>query len=290
MFIKHFKWQWLSACIFILSANCAVAENLIRINVVEDPKADYMASVIKLAIDHIDKKYRIERQDKEALSQTRAVEEINAGNLDVTWTASSDEVEHNMQPIRIPVFKGLIGHRILIIRQGDQARFDNIQTLEDLKSVNLGQGTTWADTKILEANGLHVTKTIKYPNLFYMLDGGRFDAFPRGVSEPYDELPRYPNLKLAVEKNLLLIYRMPFYLFVKNGNNVLAKDLETGLNLAIADGSFEKLFLANKTVQDVIEKTNIANRRVIHLENPTLSKETPLDRAELWIDPKTLGK
>jgi hypothetical protein len=123
-----------------------------------------------------------------------------------------------------------------------------------------------------------------------MLDGGRFDAFPRGVSEPYDELPRYPNLKLAVEKNLLLIYRMPFYLFVKNGNNVLAKDLETGLNLAIADGSFEKLFLANKTVQDVIEKTNIANRRVIHLENPTLSKETPLDRAELWIDPKTLGK
>lgn len=83
---------------------------------------------------------------------------------------------------------------------------------------------------------------------------------------------------------------MPFYLFVKNGNNVLAKDLETGLNLAIADGSFEKLFLSNKTVQDVIEKSNIGNRRIINLENPTLSKETPVDRAELWIDPQKLGK
>lgn len=290
MSIKLSNWQWLTGGILFSLVNCALAENVIRINVVEDPKADHMASVIQLAIDHIDKKYRIERQDKEALSQTRAVEEINAGNLDVTWTASSDEVEHKMQPIRIPVFKGLIGHRLLIIRQGDQARFDNIKTLEDLKSFNLGQGTTWADTKILEANGLHVTKTIKYPNLFYMLDGGRFDAFPRGVSEPFEEIPRYPSLKLAVEKNLLLVYRMPFYFFVKNGNNTLAKDLETGLNLAIADGSFEKLFLSNKTVQDVIEKADLGNRRVIHLENPTLSKETPLDRAELWIDPKTLGK
>lgn len=199
------KHRLLSNCtalivMILISVQYAYAENVIRLNGVEDPKADYVIAVIDLAIKHLDKKYRIQRFDNEALSQIRVREEINAGNLDVTWTSSNSEIEQLMQPIRIPLFKGLIGYRILIIRQGDQYKFDNIKTLEDLKKVSLGQGTTWADTKILEANGLHVVKTVKYPNLFYMLDGGRFDAFPRGVSEPFEEIPRYPTLKLDVEK------------------------------------------------------------------------------------------
>jgi hypothetical protein len=30
------------------------------------------------------------------------------------------------------------------------------------------------------------------------------------------------------------------------------------------------------------------NRRLFKIENPLLSKETPLERSELWFDPKTL--
>jgi hypothetical protein len=30
------------------------------------------------------------------------------------------------------------------------------------------------------------------------------------------------------------------------------------------------------------------NRRAIYLNNPTLDKRTPLDRKELWFDPKTI--
>ena len=41
-------------------------------------------------------------------------------------------------------------------------------------------------------------------------------------------------------------------------------------------------------VKDVIEKANMKNRKVFYIDNPTLSEETPLDRAELWFDPKDL--
>ena len=122
-----------------------------------------------------------------------------------------------------------------------------------------------------------------------MLDGGRFDAFSRGVHEPFGELANHPNLKdLTVEKNLMLVYRMPFYLFVGKDNKALAKDLENGLNAAIADGSFNEVFFADPSVQDVLAKANMKNRRAFYLDNPTLHKDTPLDRAELWFDPKSI--
>jgi hypothetical protein len=183
----------------------------------------------------------------------------------------------------------LLGNRLFIIHKDNQSKFDTVKTLDDLKKITIGQGKTWADTKILESNGFTVVKANKYESLFLMLDGGRFDAFSRGVHEPFGELANHPNLKdLTVEKHLMLVYRMPFYLFSSPTNKTLAKDLEIGLNAAIADGSFDRVFFADPSVQDVMAKADMKNRRAFFLDNPTLSKETPLDRAELWFDPKSI--
>jgi hypothetical protein len=97
------------------------------------------------------------------------------------------------------------------------------------------------------------------------------------------------SLPLTVEKHLMLVYRMPFYLFTSKKNTKLAADLELGLNRAIADGSFDRLFLNDPMVQAVLEKANLNQRLEFPLDNPTLPKETPLDRPELWLDIKTLG-
>src|SRR5690606_33251228 len=125
---------------------------------------------------------------------------------------------------------------IFIIHEDNQAKFDHINSLEDLADISFGQGTTWADTSILEHNGLEVIRVNKYPSLFHMVDGGRFDALPRGVQEPWSEIASRPELDLAVEKRLMLVYRMPFYLFVSQDNPQLAADLELGFRRAIADG------------------------------------------------------
>ena len=252
-----------------------------------DPNGYYAAKMIKLALDHMDKKYDTQIVEGD-LTQTRMEEDLKTGTLDIMWAGTSQELENEIEPIRIPLYKGLLGHRFLIIRKGDQAKFDQVKTINDLRNISLGQGTAWIDTKILEANGLKVIKTMKYQNLFFMLDGGRFDAFPRAVFEPFSEVEKHPELNLTVEKHLMLVYKMDFYLFVNKKNKQLARAMEQGLEKAIADGSFNTVFLSSPSVQEAIQKGDLKNRLVIPLDNPFNSPETPINRAELWIDPKTM--
>jgi hypothetical protein len=244
----------------------------------------YSLKMLELAVAHMDTPYKIQPDAGGQRTQSRYVEDIISGKIDLMWTATDQSLENQMQPIRIPLLKGLLGHRIFLIHKGDQAKFDQVKTFEDLKKISLGQGTMWADTKILEANNLNVVKANKYHSLLYMVDGGRFDAFPRGVQEPWGEVNSIPGLQLAVEKRLMLVYKMPFYFFVSKTNTKLARDLEQGLNRAIADGSFDELFFNDPSVRNAVEQGDLKNRLVFHLDNPALPKETPVDRRELWLD------
>lgn len=272
----------------LIAASFSACADTFKYNKSEsDPNGPYMAAMIKLAFEHLDRKLELQPVTDD-MTQTRLMENTLNGGLDIMWAGTSKELEDQVEPVRIPMFKGLLGHRFLIIRKGDQAKFDNVKSIEDLRQIPLGQGTAWIDTKILEANGLKVVKTTKYQNLFFMLDGGRFDAFPRAVFEPFSEVDKRPNLNLTVEKHLMLVYKMDFYLFVNKNNKKLARDLELGLNRAIADGSFEKVFRSAPSVEEAIAKGDLKNRLVIPLNNPFNSPETPIDRTELWIDPKSL--
>ncbi len=281
------KYNKLCGLLLLLFGNIALAdETTIHANDSSDPNGPYAVKMINLALNHIDKKYKLV-VTKEPFTQARILQEVSSGMLDVMWTASNVELENTLLPIRIPLYKGLLGYRIFIINKNTQAKFDKVKTLDDLKHLSIGQGKTWPDTQILEANGLTVVKVNKYESLFYMVEGGRFDAFSRGVHEPFGELEKRPNLKdLTVEKNLMLVYKMPFYLFVGKDSKVLAADLTLGLNRAIADGSFDQTFFGDPSVQNVMANANMKNRLVFKLNNPTLSKETPLDRKELWYDPQ----
>jgi hypothetical protein len=263
------------------------APEVIKYNNTGDANGNYALSMIKLALDHVDNKYTLEQLPGE-YTQTRLIEDVKTANLDIMWAATNKDLEDEIEPIRIPLYKGLLGHRLFIIRKGDQARFDKVKTLDDLRQIPIGQGASWADTKILEAGGLKVVKTLKYQGLFNMLDGGRFDGFPRGVFEPFGEVANHPNLNLTVEKKLMLVYKLPFYLFVNKERKKLAADLTLGLNRAIEDGSFNKVFLASPNVQEAIQNGDLKNRLIFRIDNPTLSKETPIDREELWVDPKDL--
>ncbi len=279
----------LFVCLFA-SCQLLAADKILRVNDFSDPNASYAIKMLKLAIAHSDNpNYQLEISH-ENFTQTRTNEEVRSkGLLDVCWASSDSDIEAQLRPIRIPLFKGLLGYRIFIINKNDQAKFSHVKTLEELKKLTIGQGRTWADGRILEANGFNVIKTNKYPSLFYMVEGGRFDAFPRGVNEPFGERETRPNMELAVEKSLMLYYRMPFYLFVAPDNQSLAKDLETGFARAIANGEFDKVFYGDKAIQDVMQKANMKNRKLFKLDNTLLSKETPVDRPELWFDPQTLS-
>lgn len=278
----HSPLHFFIALLFFVSA--LTEADIIRSQKPSDSNGDYAIAMAKLALSKINKPYELQLVDISDYTQARTFEEIEENKLDLTWTATDAELESKLEPIRIPLYKGLLGHRVFIIRREDQARFDAVNSLQDLKQFKFGQGTFWPDSKILAANGLTVVKAIKYENLFDMLDGSRFDAFPRGVQEPWQELVKRADLPLAVEQQLMLVYKMPFYLFTNKEHSQFARDMERGFQIAISDGSFDQLFLDSPVVKLVLEKANLGKRKVFYLDNPALPKATPTEDARLWLD------
>lgn len=245
-------------------------------------QSDYMQSLLKLALSHSGKKYTYSTT-AETYSRPRVMESLKSGEITVMWGGTSSQMEEDFIPVRIDAYRGLMSHRILLIRKGDQHRFDQVQTLADLQRFSMGQVRTWQDSDILEKSGFKVVKITKKPGLFHMLDGGRFDAFPRGANEAWNEMAAFPDLKLDVEKKLVLVYPLPTYFFVSKHRPQVAKDIEAGLEKMIADGSFDNYFYSSKEVKDVLINADLSNRKAFYIENPFLPKATPLDRKELWI-------
>lgn len=270
---------------FFLSAPAAGNEGVTQVKVVSrgDDNASYAIDMIRLGLEKVGRRFEIIVQD-DALSAPKLREELIAGNIDIIWTATNMDMEQNALPVRIPLYKGLLGHRILIIHKDNTHMFDHVNTMEEALKFRYGQGVGWADTAIMQANGMKVVAATKYEGLFHMADGKRFDAFPRGVHEPWGELKNNPDLELAVDKNLMFVYTSPYYLMVTPSRPDLAADIERGLLIAIDDGSFDEKFFNNEMVKMVLKYANLKDRRIFKLRNPELPPKTPLDNSKLWID------
>lgn len=266
----------------LLISPLALAQSL-RVNQTDHPLDAYAVGALELALTYMDEDYRLQISE-DPLTQTRAIERLESDRMDVMWLSSNREVEEQLLPIRFPLLKGLLGHRIFIINADNQARFDPVESFEDLRQLSFGQGAGWPDVTILEENGLEVITTSKYDNLFYMVEGGRFDALPRGVLEPWTEIASRPELPLAVEQNLVLVYTLPFYLFVSPDRPELAQALKTGLNRALESGAFDDYFYGHELVEDALTRSNLEQRRRFELTNPFLTEETPLERSDYWLE------
>jgi len=81
---------------------------------------------------------------------------------------------------------------------------------------------------------------------------------------------------------VLLIYPTADYYFVNKQNTELAENLRQGLELALADGSFGRLFAAH--FGPAIRRAQLDKRVLIELTNPLLPPQTPLARKELWFN------
>lgn len=248
-----------------------------------------MLEVLKLALEHtktLKKNDQLVRSEE--LEQARVMRHLQRhGNVDVAAFAPTIEREEKTIAIRIPVARGLLGFRVCIVRAGEEHSLKSVKSLEDwnLAGLRIGQGTHWPDTLILEANQLIVEKSSQYEPLFEMLKKKRFDCFARGINEVFSELSRPENNDLALEQNLIFLYRLPTFFFVNKKKPELAKRIERGLQLALKDGSFYKLF--TKHHGDTIKKIDFKKRNIIKLTNPYLSEKTKsiANDTRLWFNP-----
>jgi hypothetical protein len=249
----------------------------------EDRRFDYALKLLKLGLSKTGIDYRVELAPV-AMNQERQVVELEANRtIDVAPIPSSAEREERLLAIRIPIQKGVLGLRLGLIRKGDQGRFAAVSSLADLKSLRIGQGQEWPDTLILRANGIDVITAPRYEGLFGMLAGERFDYFPRSANEIWDELENHAA-SLEVESRIALHYYYDAYFMLNKKNTTLAERLRQGLEKAIADGSFDRLF--DEYHGERLRKSRLDQRIVIELKNPLLTPGTPSDRPELWYQYK----
>ncbi len=244
---------------------------------------DHFSRVLKLALDKSGRPYRLDPVTLSNFRESRSVMSVAKGIYDVHWMHTNPTRESVLRPIRIPLFQGLIGWRLLLLREEDKDRFEDMTTLEPLKALRAVQGHDWPDTAVLEANGLDVARTPHWEGMFRMLYAGRVDYFPRSVIEIWREQDIFEELDLVVDDHVALVYPSAYYFFVRKGDHELATVLENGLNRAIEDGSFEKLLMSR--FGSAVKRAQLEKRRVIRLDNPNMTPQTPLDREELWYQP-----
>jgi ABC-type amino acid transport substrate-binding protein len=205
------------------------------------------------------------------------------------YLSTTPDFERDFVPIRIPVDKNLGGYCVFLIRKGEQARFDSVKSLDDLRKFSYGLGLGWIDVSILKSNGFTVVTGSSYDGLFEMLVNKRFDVFLRAAVEVLDEYAqRKDKLKdLYIEDNIIFYYPLPMYFWfpkTEEGRRLAAR-AEEGMRMMIADGSYDRIF--DQYQRHKIERLRLKSRRIFRIVNPFVGPETPFSDKRLWFDPKT---
>ena len=259
--------KWFAVSLLLLSINAQAALWSItypRPIDDKDLRTEYPLALLTLALEKTGVKYSLLPSDRimlqgKALRQLRENREVN-----VVWSMTDSQREKELLPIRIPLAKGLIGWRVFLINDMSEARFSKEMSKNDLLKLVPISGEEWPDTKILQANGFNVFTVPSYGNAAEVLETHKADFFPRSVMEVLNEL----------------YYPTALYFFVNKGNTTLARLIETGLKMAIEDGSFDALFMS--TYEDALKQLDLSNRNTIVLDNTLLPEQTPLQDASLW--------
>ena len=241
----------------------------------------YALAQLQLALDKAGSPLRLE-PSYYSMEQERALVNLEHNDrLDVAWSMTSIEREQRLLPVRIPLDKGLFGWRIALLPKSRAQLLKDVRNLDDLRQFSAGQGHDWPDSAILRSHGLPVKVSSNYGSLFRMLQAQRFDYFPRSVIEIWDELEHPRARQLIVDPHVLLHYPTAMYFFFSRKRPELAETVRIGMEKAIADGSFERLFQQHFAAS--LQRTQLDQRQLIELHNPLLPSATPLQRRELWF-------
>jgi len=231
---------------------------------------------------------------KNVANQSRKVALMKKGKLDIDWYGVDQKLEKELIPIRFPIFKGLLGHRIFITnKKFAENEIPKIKTKQDLAKHVMLQGRGWGDVAVLRAGGFEVKEVGSYETIFKWTNMGREGhLFPRAVVEPYGELEaRKANLtNLVIDDQIMVIYKFGMFFFVSPKNPKLAKILNDNFSKAQEDGSFDNYFANSDYIKSVLKQSEMATRKhIFRIDNPNLSSETNSIPSKYWLDLKKVA-
>ena len=217
------------------------------------------------------------------MSQKRTVLELKkSAKINVAWLPATRRLEKELLSVKIPIRKGLLGWRLLMINESSQKAFNKIKNLADLQAFRTAFLRDWHDWPVMLANFPHLQAVSSYQSLFRILKQKRIDFISRAIHEIYAEINDYdPNGKvLKVASNLMLYYQQADLFYFSKNDLDLANRVKKGFLALINSGEYERMFMTH--YGDIIKKVKDQKRFVIKLNNPFISSNLPESNSEFW--------
>lgn len=180
-----------------------------------------------------------------------------------------------------PILQGAMGYRVLLIHKDNQALFDKIYALNELRQLSMGFGRGW-EGHVYTHNQFPVTESLNMTSLLKMLAAQRYMFVPLSIIEIEDNylLDGERAKNLAIEKNLLLYMPLPVYFYVSPNAPELAERLQSGLQTLSKSGAMDDLF--RQHFGSRLQRLNLSKRRLIKLQNPDQSSDYP-EQHHQWL-------
>jgi hypothetical protein len=252
-----------------------------------DFRREYSKALLQLVLERTVPefgRYTVDYADAH-MERPRLLEALKEGKLiNVTAYPADAKWLKSLSYVAVPTDMGMQSWRIALIDGKQQDRIHQLALPGGLKQLTAGVGSVWVTRASLHDNGFRYVTGSNYIGLFDMLMAGRFDYFPRGVNEIFQEydLRKQAFPQLAVEDSIVLHDNIPSLFFVSPRHPRLYRRIRAGMESLLKDGTLERFVLEHH--RNYLLRAKLCKRRRIDLPNKDIDPAM-LARAELWLDP-----
>ncbi|XOV81106.1 MAG: hypothetical protein ACFHVJ_09180 [Aestuariibacter sp.] len=263
------KWAW--GLPLLICLVCPALANIDRLYYPRpeanfDERTGYPLALLRLAFERHPDLSNIHLTPTDVkMPRGRALMLLEQGvAVDIFWAIASQERLQKLQPVKFPLYKGMFGYRLLLIRKTDIDEFALISGADLLRKKVAGLAYDWPDFRILKNNNFVVQGSTTYAGLFQLLAKKRVDYLPRSLFEIDAEQQYFASQGLVIEPNLALQYPVNFYYFVNKGRVGLADKIHESLLDLQNEGKTDLLFEA--IYADLVNQSNLSDRTIFHLK------------------------
>lgn len=252
----------------------------------QDPRQLYNFEVLEAALKLTEPEfgaYKLQGLNLQIPTDRLLTEVVKGDLVNVAITVTRPAWEASTLAVKIPIRRGILSYRLLLINQQNKNKFNAIHDVEQLKETWACLGRFWSTTQAMEALQFKTIQVKWDKDVITMLDKNRCDFMPRGIHEIFAELKRYEGhlLNLTIEDKLALYIPAVFYVFVSPKSPKLHERFQLGLERMVQQGILQKMVEQN--YRAYLDLADLKNRKIFYLGNPTLPEDTPFDRKELWL-------
>lgn len=218
----------------------------------------------------------------------RQVRELQQGLVDLAPLPAVDGAYQGfaLRRVDFPLRPGLLGLRLLLVRQDRVAELSRIDSLDRLRrETRLGYGADWADRELMQKLGFRLVLARSTEGLYGSLLAGECDVLSRGLKEVDGELRQLgrESREIAVLPELALHYPLDDCFYLAPRHERLQTQLLAGLQRCRADGSWLRLLARH--YGGLLRRHAFERRRIWRIEGYPAPHglEPELLDAALWL-------